>query len=51
MEWGYCLRYLPPAIHGRGHLDHGFAIHGYAALRRRSSNTPIPCLTWLQERG
>ena len=58
MGWGCCLRYLPCAIHGPGHLDHGFAIHGFAihgfaihgcaALRRRSGNTPIPCLKQLR---
>ncbi len=47
MEWGYCLRYLPWAIHGPGHLDHGSAIHGSTVPRRRSSNTPIPCLNQL----
>ena len=50
MGWGYCLRYLPWAIPGPRHLDHGSAIHGSTALRRHSSNTPIPCLRDLQIR-
>ena len=50
MGWGCCLRYLPLAIPGQGHLDHGSAIHGSTALRRRSSYTPIPCLNQLHVR-
>jgi len=47
MGWGCCLRYLPCALHGTRHLDHGSAIHGSTALRRHSSNTPTPCLNQL----
>ncbi|MDP7146032.1 MAG: hypothetical protein QGH75_11970, partial [Pseudomonadales bacterium] len=43
------LRYLPWAIHGPRHLDHGSAIHGSTALRRRSINTPSHVSTnWTQ---
>jgi len=41
------LGWPPPAIPVLGHLDHRSAIHGSTALRRRSSNTPIPCLNQL----